>query len=250
MVPNVQVKTELVAQVWHNSVMATPEQIVRQVTHVFGPQLAPHEEARYNELLQAATNPTYRQRYSNFGGQSIAEGVRRFARGALDAMGPTLLEIINNDVNMGRYNPGVPPSPPPDVPRPQPIRPAPMRAVAPEPSNGLAGGYISPLQPYTSPQQYTAPQSVRPAAPGLNEAVAALRNAGGVDPIQGVMQQAALATAMAAKQNNPSSTPFAPAMESPDAGLGVSDLLSSGFLALRFSHALPSVPHIHPQPIP
>lgn len=102
-----QVKTELVASSWRDNLSATPEDIAQKVHEIFAEPVAPDELNRRNELLQAAVNPTLRIRIDRMVDDRAAlQGIHRFATNAMQSMGPSLLQVVNDDINKGKYYPG------------------------------------------------------------------------------------------------------------------------------------------------
>jgi hypothetical protein len=171
--------------------------------------LLPLPSRRFNELVQASTNPHIRiglESYVSTG--AVLSNVLRFAAQAQAALGPPLVRVIQDDINAGRYLPGQPPVPPAPAPPAPPAtdfaRFLMGRGPAAAPAPG--GPPSAPRYPYEGPDDggYGSPVQLsggakrrfdHAAAGGghLDAAREALRKAGGADPLAAALDQAAAA---------------------------------------------------------
>lgn len=196
-----QVKTELVAQTWRSNITATPRDIVLRLQQVFGRDPPPQEpdRSRHSELMAAASHPGHRMAIDRaLDTRNVLNGLRRYVNQCQELLGPTLLDIINNDINLGRYIPGQQQAPPPPPPAQLYLQAGRQghadkagqgfRAPAPEfyGRQGNGRGYESPMQlggrrPGGVP--VLPPPSGERDFPEIRDAVMKLRAAGGRDPI-------------------------------------------------------------------
>jgi hypothetical protein len=169
-----QVKTELVAQGWRNSIKVTARELITLMRKTFGQQPEAHEKKRYDELQKAVTMPTFRAHIDRqLDYDNALNGLIRYALDAQAAMGPTVLQVINDDINSGNYFPGQ------ALPEPAPAVPAPL----PEPS---------PTCPPAASPRRNAPLTTAQVVnnPLLEQVLDQLRSAGGEDPKQQAFAQA------------------------------------------------------------
>ena len=227
-----QVKTELVAQLWRNN-MASPSDLIVRIHELVGNQSPAQEpeRTRYTELLAAVSNPGHRMaidRQSDT--RNVLSGLSRFVTQCQNMLGPTLLEIINADINQGRYIPGQQPMlPPPSHGYTQTYGAQGHAGDAGQgfrPPPGIFGragndrGYESPMQLVSRRNPVASPGK---DFPEIREAVYKLHAAGGKDPIANAEVIANLVAATADRLRSEIGAPLSPPMEGltpGSAGLG------------------------------
>jgi len=178
-----QIKTELVAQGWRNSVRFNARELLSLMRKYFGQQPQAHERKRFDELNKAATLPGIRKHIDRqLDNDNALNGLIRYALEAQAAMGPTVLQVINDDINSGNYVPGQALSEtalavqsPPGLPMPSPTRPT-----------------------ATSPQRNASLPTTQALNPLLQQAMGQLQRSGGEDPLQQATAQAQIILAAAA----------------------------------------------------
>lgn len=178
-----QVKTVLVAQGWRNSVKVNSRELLTLIRSTFGQQPEAHERKRFDELQKAVTLPGFRAHIDRqLDGDNALNGIVRYALEAQAAMGPTLLQVVNDDINSGNYIPGQP------LAEPEPAGPSPSRVPIPSPSRLAAA----------IPQRNVSLPTSQILNPMLQQAMAQLQRAGGEDPLQQAAAQAQILLAAAA----------------------------------------------------
>ena len=157
------VKTELVAQGWRDSVTVNQRQLITLIRTTFGQQPEAREKETYDKLIKAVATPGYRADVDRrLDGNSVLNGILRYANQAQVALGPTLLQIVNDDINSGNYIPGQPmPAP---APAPAPIVSPPHASIA------------------TAPRR--ASQAAEDAINVIRDAMKHLQAQGGDDPVK------------------------------------------------------------------
>jgi hypothetical protein len=204
------VKTELVAQGWRNSVKVTSRELTALLRANFGQQPEAHEKKRFDELQKATTLPGFRAHIDRLlDGNTALSGLVRYAFEAQLEMGPTLLEVINDDINAGRYIPGQ------QMPEPQSAMPSPASAPP-----SAAPASAPPASAPPAARQTTA-QPTPVANTALNQILEQMRNAAGNDPAQNfnAETQMMLAAAALASAAFTSITPGRPASVNPPAAV-------------------------------
>jgi Myb-like DNA-binding domain len=176
------IKTELVAQGWRNAVNVNRRELVLLIRDTFGQHPEADEQKRFDEIQKAISLPAYRAHIDRLlDGDAAVHALVRYASEAQSSLGPTLLQVVNEDINSGNYVPGQ------QMPEPAPPAPSPPRLPFASP----------PRQPMLPARRVS-----QPAAPLMNpvlqHAMDQLNRAGGDDPLQQMNAQAQIIYAAAA----------------------------------------------------
>jgi hypothetical protein len=170
----IKIKTELVVNTWRDKLIPPRyEEITAEIERLFGSFPHMSEEPRCRELCTAALNPGYRESIAHYHPKGSAHlALQRYVSRIQNAIGPTLLEMINNDINARRYMPGLGGG-------------SAIGLASPKPQVGQ--GDVRLQGPTLQDGQSGKPKTVR----NLNQAMNELHAKGGVDPLAHAQEVAA-----------------------------------------------------------